>query len=160
MSNVFFIGDLHLGHKNVLKFEATHGFSSLEEREGYIIGQWCSCVRKNDLVFVLGDVAFETEKLEVMLSLPGRKILIRGNHDVFSAMRYLTFFEDIHGIMPYRAKSIKAWLSHAPIHPNELRGRVNIHGHVHYETIQDPRYVNVSACAVDYKPQSLQEVCR
>ena len=43
-----------------------------------------------------------------------------------------------------------AWLSHAPIHPAELRGKINIHGHVHYANVLDEtgkldnRYFNVS----------------
>ena len=38
------------------------------------------------------------------------------------------------------------WLSHAPIHPDELRGKPSVHGHCHYANIQldgkdDPRYL-------------------
>lgn len=38
----------------------------------------------------------------------------------------------------------KFWLSHCPLHPEELRGRLNIHGHVHTNSVRDQRYINVS----------------
>lgn len=41
-------------------------------------------------------------------------------------------------------KKYNVWNSHAPVHPAELRDRLNLHGHVHDETVQDHRYVNCS----------------
>ena len=55
-------------------------------------------------------------------------------------------------------------MSHAPIHPNELRGRFNLHGHVHQNSITlpdgslDDRYIN---CCVEMSygiPQSLDKL--
>lgn len=56
------------------------------------------------------------------------------------------YFNKVCGFEKYK----KSWLSHAPIHPAELRGKINIHGHVHDATITDEnglpdlRYFNVS----------------
>ena len=50
------------------------------------------------------------------------------------------------------------WLSHAPIHPEELRDRINIHGHVHYKNIDDARYFNVSCENIGFKPISLENI--
>ena len=114
----------------------------------YLMDRWRRTVTKWDLVYVLGDAAFTDEGLQSIAELPGRKKLVRGNHDKHNAKLLLRVFEDIHGIVAYK----RTWLSHAPIHPQELRGRKNIHGHVHFATIPDDRYINVSAEAIEYTP--------
>lgn len=48
-------------------------------------------------------------------------------------------FNKVCGFEKYK----KSWLSHAPIHPAELWGKINIHGHVHDATIPDYNYYNV-----------------
>lgn len=138
MANVWFTSDLHFGHKNIQKFRFE--VVSEEDNRKRIISDWKDCVTKRDDVYVLGDVAFTEETLEEFASLPGRKFLIRGNHDEFSSYQYLSYFQDVYGLKRYK----EFWLSHAPIHPNELRYKVNIHGHVHADTIPDGRYFNVS----------------
>jgi calcineurin-like phosphoesterase family protein len=105
-------------------------------------------------VWVLGDAAFTVDGLESFRALPGRKILVRGNHDELPVQMYLSVFEEVYGITRYK----KSWLTHAPIHPDELRGKSNIHGHVHLNTIPDARYVNVSAEVIAYTPVNYRDV--
>lgn len=137
MSNVWFCSDLHLGHKNIGKFRAPL-VSSEEENNTRILNDWKTYVTKRDTVFVLGDFCFDLPIFD-SLDLPGdKKYLIRGNHDRFQTPKYLQFFNEIEGLFRYKG----FWLSHAPIHPDELRGKVNLHGHVHYATVKDPRYFN------------------
>ena len=56
------------------------------------------------------------------------------------------------------------WLSHAPIHPCELRGKRNIHGHVHQNHVMDEhhkrdnRYINVCVENTDGAPVSLDKI--
>lgn len=142
MSKVFFIGDLHFGHKNIVKYEGISrgNVESLEEHDDWIISQWNSVVTKHDLVWVLGDVAFNKEGLKKVSLLNGSKHLILGNHDVFSVQSYLQYFNKIHGFMNYKG----FWISHCPIHPDSLRGLVNIHGHTHSRYLPDKRYFCVS----------------
>ena len=136
--SVYFIGDLHFGHKNIQKFR--HFVESPEHNEDLISNYWKEKITKKDVVYLMGDVAFTEEGLRKVHSLPGRKILVRGNHDLLPTKYLVNVFEDIYGIVKYK----EFWLSHAPIHPDELRGKVNIHGHVHYQTIPDVRYFNTS----------------
>ncbi len=162
--NTWVIGDMHFGHKNICKFRPK--FDSAEEHEEHIIERWNDTVKKGgDRIFVLGDAAFTLEGLTKFKRLTGHKFLIRGNHDGLATQHYLAFFEEVYGIIAYK----NAWLSHAPIHPNELRGRINVHGHVHSATIQlphstafgsvtghgfqnDPRYVNACPEVIGYAP--------
>lgn len=141
MSNVFFISDLHLGHRRVLNFakEFRGGCETVEEHDEWIIERWNSVVRPRDVVKVLGDVAFSKEGLAKVCRLSGNKHLVMGNHDKYPIEEYLRDFRILPGVVKYKG----FWLSHAPIYPSELRGIKNIHGHVHGRSIPDDRYINV-----------------
>lgn len=141
MANVWFCSDLHFGHKNIQKFRMF--VSSEEDNRQFIKDSWKKLVHKKDVVYVLGDAVFTMETLEDFKELPGKKILIRGNHDQLNTSAYLKVFDEVYGLLKYK----EFWLSHAPIHPNELRGKVNLHGHVHYETLEDHR--NYFNCCVE-----------
>lgn len=160
-SNKYVISDLHLGHKNILKYSGPlRGGTTSEEHDAWIIEQWNSVVRKSDLVYLLGDVAFNEEALKKVGRLKGQKLLVRGNHDVLSTNKYMPYFTNVHGLYSHRGVF---WLSHAPIHPAELRGRFNIHGHVHQNSIlldnePDPRYINACVEMSYGIPQSLDEL--
>lgn len=151
MSRVFFISDLHFHHKRILEFSPTlRDGDSVLEHDHILVTRWNSVVRKKtDLVFVLGDVAMDAD-MSILSELNGRKKLCRGNHDLYPLNEYLKYFEDVLGIFKYKHH----WCSHAPIHPAELRGCPNIHGHVHSNSIRDAygerdkRYINV-CCEVN-----------
>lgn len=169
MSETYFIGDLHYGHKRITDFK-----NPLEPENKYrtgdncienmhqIVTNWNSRVTKRDRVYVLGDAAFTQEGFEALKELKGTKILVRGNHDnAFTTQQWLEVFESVEGIVRYK----EFWLTHAPIHPCELRGKKNIHGHVHYNSVKnaylntyDPNYINVSCEAIGETPVSLQEI--
>lgn len=146
MSRVLFCGDLHLDHKNVHKFRPE--FKTAEDHDEHVLHQLGKHVNKRDVVYFCGDIAFSEAALLKLKKFPFRKILVKGNHDKFSLAAAAEVFEQIHGITVYK----NAWVSHAPIHPNELYRRFNIHGHVHRNTIDNPRYINVSLENIGYAP--------
>lgn len=156
MSKVYFISDLHFGHVNIPKFEGHNrgGVTTVQEHDDWIIKQWNSVVTKRDLTWVLGDVAFTKQGLAKVSKLNGSKHLILGNHDQFSLELYSQYFNKIHGFM----KKGKFWLSHAPVHPNQLRNKYNIQGHVHSNTLEDLRYFNVSVEALNGMPIAYEEL--
>lgn len=137
VANVWFTSDLHFGHKNIQKFRLE--VSSEEDNRRRIIADWDRLVTKRDDVYVLGDAAFTMDAVEHFGTLAGRKFLVRGNHDDLDTQAYLKYFTAVYGLKKYK----EFWLSHAPIHPNELRGKVNLHGHVHYHDVEDSRYLNL-----------------
>lgn len=133
MANVWFCSDLHFGHKNIKNFRG-HVVDE-EDNRSKIVTDWNRLVTKHDDVYVLGDAAFTLDTLQQIGTLPGaRKFLVRGNHDELTLSEYAKVFDNVYGLKKYK----EFWLSHAPVHPDELRGRVNLHGHVHYETIRKP----------------------
>ena len=108
---------------------------------------------KADIIYFLGDTAFDSDHNSIVGKLPGRKFLIRGNHDYVPMEELCATYEEIHGLL----KKYHMWLSHAPIHPQELYGNINLHGHVHEKTVlgkppicltspilADHRYINLS----------------
>jgi calcineurin-like phosphoesterase family protein len=157
MSAVYFLSDLHLAHKNICKFR--EGFTSVEEHNALIKENYHKRVTKRDTVYFLGDVAFDKESLADVKTWAGaKKILICGNHDLdHHTMKDLVeAYDEVYSLKKYK----EFWLSHAPIHPDELRGKVNIHGHTHYHNIADDRYVNVSLENINFTPIELHEIRR
>jgi len=152
MSEVYMIGDLHIGHKNILKFRTGLGTfrgrtkdansrcspTTVDEHDQYILDAWNEVVKKRDTVFVLGDVCMDIEKMKIIGKMKGNKILVMGNHDEFNMQVYLKYFYKVVSLIRYKGY----WLSHCPIHPEELRGRKNIHGHCHSNSVPDERYFN------------------
>ena len=146
MSNVYVISDLHLGHKNILNFEPNYRFGdTVEEHDHILIERIKSVVKsRRDRLIILGDICMKEELMPMLDEIPGEKILVRGNHDQFDDEVYRKYFKKIHGILHYKG----FWLTHAPIHPVELRGKKNVHGHVHSNSIRnhyhekDERYIN------------------
>jgi len=141
--SVYFIGDPHLGHRSIGRYRPWVKDSAANT--AHIHGLWDKTIRKSDVVYVMGDAAFTDDDLVALGNLRGRKILIKGNHDDMTSTALQTsVFEEIHGIIKYKAM----WLSHAPVHPAELRGKKNAHGHVHQHSIRtwygtlDKRYYN------------------
>jgi calcineurin-like phosphoesterase family protein len=112
-------------------------------------------VKKNhDIIYVLGDVAFNRDSLVKCARLTGDKRLITGNHDKYGVDEYSKYFRVMPGLMKYK----EFWLSHAPLHAKQLRGLKNIHGHVHHNNIDDDRYINVCVEAIGGTPITLEKI--
>lgn len=161
MTRVWFIADTHIRHKRVIQHRPE--FSTMEEHDETILANLCAMVGKRDTLFILGDSALSLEGHVLLSKVPGYKRLILGNHCVerdgcrVSNIHHL--YDRIDGDVSYsQRESLKYWLSHVPIHPEELRGKINIHGHGHRHIIQDERYISVSAENTDYKPVSFEEI--
>ncbi|MGE4047213.1 MAG: metallophosphoesterase [Acetobacteraceae bacterium] len=160
MSEVFFIADLHLGHKGIITFDATkpfRPFATIEEHDAELVRRWNAVVGKNDSVWVLGDFCFGKHSLAIAGELNGTKRLVMGNHDMYPAADYLRYFTRLCGVVEFKG----AVLSHVPVHPSQLdRWRFNVHGHLHTKAIDDPRYFCVSAERQNLTPISWDEVLR
>lgn len=123
--SVGFCSDLHLGHELAAK---KRGFNTIEEHDLSIVETLKTQCNKRTLLWILGDVAMTESSLDLLKQVPGRLKLVRGNHDNFRINTYLTYFEEIYGFLKYKS----FWLSHCPIHPQEMyRCTLNVHGHIH-----------------------------
>lgn len=143
MNRAFVIGDLHIGHKNIIKYQPKERpFATIEEHDAEIVRRWNNTVHAQDTIWVLGDVAFGLGAFDRLKELKGIKRLVMGNHDHYPAERYLEVFRSLHGAVEVR----DCILTHVPVHPSQFgRFRANVHGHLHSQLLEDLRYINVSA---------------
>lgn len=181
MSQRFIIGDLHIGHKSIHTFRkrgVSRGGGILEFTENSIEnsytggsylsaeGHWecafegISRVGKRDILFLMGDIVLDKQYLERMKKVPCRnKVLILGNHDIGDGRQIcmqdlMGTYDKIYSLHKYKS----FWLSHVPIHPDELRGKKCIHGHTHpYLMLDkngevDKNYINVCVEYTGYTP--------
>ena len=162
MVNVYFAADLHLGHKGILKFGQRAWATEMLEHDLGIMERWNNTVKKmTDIVWVLGDVAFTKEAMELLRAFNGEKRLIMGNHDTFPIEEYQKYFTKIYAV---QNKYHGMVMTHVPVHPSELgtyRGwQWNVHGHIHHpeKDIQDPKYINVNYDVRDCFPVNLEQV--
>jgi calcineurin-like phosphoesterase family protein len=179
MSNIFFIGDTHFRHDNILKFEPVYRpFKTIREHDEWLIARWNGVVKHDDFVWHMGDVVFGDDKAswldKHMSRLNGRKGLVLGNHDSPALIdAYAKHFTKIAGtwFMPV-SKGKKIVLSHAPVHPCQFEHRAvaNVHGHMHSKVVKksglygasdqydDKRYLNVSVEHTKLTPISFDEL--
>jgi len=145
MNETFFISDTHFFHRRIIEFEPiARPFKSLDDMHQFMITEWNKVVTPKDTVWHLGDVCFGGVKnLSILKELNGRKLLIKGNHDMYSpGEEYFKYFDRIEGAVEYRGFI----MTHIPVHPDQLAIRYtgNIHGHLHSHTMNSGVYVNVS----------------
>lgn len=82
MSLRWLTSDFHFGHHNVLKYDS-RPFNTIEEMNETIVENWNKVVKKNHIVYLLGDISFLNKRLtfEYLNRLRGQIVLVRGNHD-------------------------------------------------------------------------------
>jgi len=78
----YFISDTHFGHENILK-ESRGQFQTVEEMDEQILSAINKRVKKNDLLYILGDFSFRSKRspVEYLEAIKGQKLLVVGNHD-------------------------------------------------------------------------------
>lgn len=156
--------DHHFSHANILRFTRDDGsplrpFSTIEEHDETIIERHNNLVAPADRVYLLGDLCMHRRNLPIVKRLHGRLVLVKGNHDIFKLNDYRPYFDDIRAYVVQKDKNHnKVILSHIPVHPESVgRFGTNIHGHLHYNKIDDERYVCVSLEHTNYSPIQIHE---
>lgn len=169
MTKTWIVSDTHFGHHNIYKFvNLTTGESlrpwadDADQGDEIMRETWNSRVGPNDKVYHLGDVAIPRRGLASMAGLNGRKILVRGNHDIFKLNDYAEYFDDVRGTH----KLDRFILTHYPIHhlniPEWCKGIV--HGHTHSNMVlrddgeRDQRYANVCIEHTDRGPVEFEQI--
>lgn len=142
-----------------------HQFANADEGDQAMIDRHNSVVRPQDRVYFVGDVCFHKKHLHKVGQMNGRKVLIKGNHDLLDIKDYLQYFDDVRGVHQFKGVVI----THIPVHPDSLgRWNFNVHGHLHANKVMearksdgpDERYFNVSVECINYTPISLDEVMK
>lgn len=164
MPTVFLISDTHFGHAGMCRFLNQDGskvrpWDNPDEMDEAMVDNWNRVVKTGDKVYHLGDVAMAKKNLAILSRLNGRKVLIKGNHDIFKIKDYAEHFYDVRA----SHKLGNFILTHIPVHPDSITNRWcagNVHGHMHNNVIDDPRYHNVSVERINYTPYPFDELNR
>ncbi len=156
------IADTHFWHDSLCRPDYE---SRPADHTARIARAWRDLVAPDDWIVHLGDVGFASkDKLAGLIcGLPGRKLLVWGNHDRFSAAaaRGIGFEIACRGLEIRLPDSRRILLSHRPDRSREYvryPGHFNVHGHVHSQTVPGPGLINCSVEARGYRPWRLSEL--
>lgn len=182
MEKMFFVADLHFGHKNCLAFD-NRKFKSIEEHDETIIRKWNDRVGIDDDVWILGDFSWynATKTIEIFKRLNGNKHLCIGNHDK-KLLRNKEVRDLFVEIVDYKeiqiSKDCGIVLSHYPIpcFNNHYYGWYHFYGHVHksfeWNMMENIKYqmsalydkecrmynVGIMIPYMDFMPKTLEEI--
>jgi calcineurin-like phosphoesterase family protein len=165
---IFFTADTHFGHNKAVNYVHNgikiRPWSTVDSQDQTIIDKWNSLVSDDDIVYHMGDVYDTSIKYQRWLEkLKGKKILIKGNLDTNDSASYLKYFDEVYDITHKVCfGEHKFLLSHNYVSIdllNEYECAVNVHGHLHSDCVQDPRYFCVSQERTNFCPITLENLC-
>lgn len=161
MENKWVVGDMHLGHSKIIDY-CNRPFSSIEEMDETIIDNYNKVIKKNDLVYILGDFALcgKDDLINYGKRLKGRKVLIWGNHENSSLKNYYEAGFQWISKSPIIIEN-QIILSHQPQNIEDCGIYKNIFAHVHnsleYKTVTE-NTACVSMERWDYIPVEISKL--
>lgn len=167
ISKTYVITDTHFFHSRIV----TDFCFRPSNFNQVIVNNWVNTVQENDIVFHLGDVIWgNQEQLRgIMEILPGKIVLIRGNHDISHSNNW--FLQAGFDLVLEKAQVSGVVLSHMPttLSSEEIdKDFINVFGHFHNNSperweeklkarITKNHYL-LSLEDVGYKPVLLEEI--
>lgn len=148
---LWIITDTHLNHHAMVK-----SCGRPENFDSIICQNWQEKVKAQDTVIHLGDCAWRPEGMKRLLELPGKKILVRGNHDDKSLGKYMEMGWDFAcDSIVMKLGGVVILFSHKPRLGHQAD--INIHGHFHDLHREDfsRLYIPLSLEAMGYQPIAL-----
>ena len=179
--NIYFIGDLHLYHKNVILYD-NRPFNTLDEMHEALINNWNNTIKKDDIIYNLGDLSFGSfeQTKEFVTQLNGKHQIIIGNHDKIKDIKKLNIYENIYeygteiwikdeSVTTKKSNGYQHLiLSHYPILSwnRQHYGSIHLHAHSHQSLVNNEKtnwYYNrkvldVGCNGTNYTPLSYTEV--
>lgn len=161
------ISDTHWLHKNINKYchRTTPAYPTPESVDSLMEYNWKALVKPDDRIIHLGDLCYwgDGRELPMLRELPGRKFLIKGNHDNYPD----EWYED-HGfeVVAQHQEAIE-FRFHHPLtgvlevklsHYAEplLSKQVCVHGHVHGRGVgMEAGHIDVSVDICHFAPLPL-----
>ena len=167
MSDIWFTSDTHFSHTNIIKY-CNRPFYSAKEMDATLITNWNCLVKPNDIVYHLGDVSFNPER--VVDKLNGKIILIYGNHD---KRRFNDLYHEVRQTHEMEIGDFKCLLTHVPLIDDGFYKKsvlpslsllkdydFIICGHVHEKWKVNGKNVNVGMDVWDMKPIHIDELAK
>lgn len=135
----WFTADHHFFHGRVIKY-CDRPYENYRKMNEDLILRWNSKVKKEDIVYHLGDFSFGTSQKmlkDLISKLNGRITLILGNHDKNEARRYIE--AGIYDVLLFKRLNLggkNIMMQHYPNFPwtleeKGIRADLIVHGHTH-----------------------------
>jgi calcineurin-like phosphoesterase family protein len=129
---IFFISDLHLGHKNIIGY-CNRPFSTGEEMDSQILSSINEKVSQNDILYVLGDFCHKggvAQSYRERIACENIHMIL-GNHD--EPTKFSTGFSSVGYQKMILYKNQKIFMCHYPMRswPSSHKKSWMLYGHVH-----------------------------
>ena len=171
----FYTADTHFGHRLMIdpKLRRPRPFASTDDMDEALIRAWNSVVRPDDVVYHLGDFAFQLEQRadrwrDVFARLMGRKRLVIGNHDtrkdgsLHPTLASLDWDDEPRQIVETTDEGERVVLCHYALRvwPGSHKGAWHFYGHSHGDLpgVGRSRDVGVDMPDTGYAPRTFREL--
>ena len=167
---IYYISDLHIGHKNAIRFDE-RPFADIDDMEREIVRRWNEKVGADDDVYILGDVFYRNKgsRADFLKRLGGRLHLIVGNHDfeILKNEAALGCFESVDKLRQIVDDGRRVVMCHYPIISWNMKhfGAYHVYGHVHANInegtifmMKQERAFNAGCMINNYEPCTLLEL--
>lgn len=167
-SDFFFTSDLHISHRNILKYD-NRPFKNIEEHDQALINNINNKVNEKSCLFILGDVSMTSDMSylgKLLNQIKCDMVLIKGNHDSHLKQSFLNqYFIDDKDYLELKTESAgKLILSHYPHYSwnGSHRGNIHLYGHIHTAIAPlNGKSFNVGICQSQaYMPFSIPEILK
>ena len=164
-AHVWVWSDLHLGHENIIRY-CNRPYADARQMDNLLLNAWAGTVdweAPDTTLVCAGDVAMKRGITESnfgrIATMPGRKILVPGNHDIDSAGKLrVKGFDEVCALL-YAQGDPQLVFTHVPLEADQIpHGWVNVHGHLHHAPPTATPHINVSVEQLDYAPVLLSRI--
>jgi calcineurin-like phosphoesterase family protein len=161
------ISDPHLFHLAIIRMLERPFYNGLGEPDVRAMNQiieanWVASVRPTDTIYCLGDFAHragdEAELRKLFNRLPGRKILIKGNHDGRATLALP--WDEIHDVVHATIDSQKVTLCHYrwADWPGRRRGALMLYGHSHGRQPGNSQSMDIGVDVMGWSPVRMNTI--
>lgn len=161
--NFWFTADTHFYHPNIIKY-CNRPFKDSVEMNEAIISNWNRVVKKDDLIYHLGDFTFGGDDIfaRLITRLNGLIIFVKGNHDRTAWKNRHKFyaFSDSYREIEIDGQNITLCHYAMRVWNKSHRGSWHLYGHSHGSLPDDPHSRSFD-CGVDchnYTPINFEQV--
>jgi len=162
MNNIYFTGDWHLGHANIMKY-SNRPFHSVGEMNDTIISNFYNTIKPGASVYFLGDFSFDrviTEDFFIKLPKNIHFHFIYGNHDkkIMNIVKY--FVDSCSGMKDIKVDEYKITLNHYAMrvwncsHFNSWQ----LYGHSHGTLPPEGKQCDVGVDSWNFFPVSFEQI--
>jgi calcineurin-like phosphoesterase family protein len=159
------ISDTHFAHANIVTYCPWRSVwaNCIDEHDHRLIAEWNRVVLPTDVVLHLGDFALcQVERLTaIRLSLNGRVILVRGNHDHSAGAMRRCHMDWVGSHLTIRVGDASWFCRHDPLKftlDEAKRYRGLLHGHCHGNGYRKEVPAGVVAKATDCSLDALRSI--